>query len=269
MKGFTLIEISIVLVIIGLIAGGVLFGRDLIRIAGLRGQLTQIEMLNTTVTTFRLKYNCLPGDCKHAVSLGFGTSGGDGDNGNGNGTIDLGAVDFDSPEIRNFWYHLGQSGLTQAYPAGNIPGINTMPLKYRGYGLEGNSAGGFHVLPGHSDLIYPNEPIIRPVWLLTTSSIARDVAGVYLAIDVFYIDSKLDDGVATKGNTRVIAGDYALTGCYPDTCIGASVYNTSNGYAGACINDSIDITIGYYNTAPAAMSSSDVSLCMVYMKAQF
>lgn len=42
-SGFTLIELSIVLVIIGLIVGGVLVGRDLIKAAEVRAQVSQIE----------------------------------------------------------------------------------------------------------------------------------------------------------------------------------------------------------------------------------
>jgi prepilin-type N-terminal cleavage/methylation domain-containing protein len=46
-RGFTLIEMSIVLVVIGLIVGGVLVGRDLIRAAGVRATVTQIEKYST------------------------------------------------------------------------------------------------------------------------------------------------------------------------------------------------------------------------------
>ena len=54
--GFTLIELSIVLVIIGLIIGGVLVGRDLIAAAQVRAQISQIEKYQTAVNTFRGKY---------------------------------------------------------------------------------------------------------------------------------------------------------------------------------------------------------------------
>jgi prepilin-type N-terminal cleavage/methylation domain-containing protein len=59
--GFTLIELSIVLVIIGLVVGGVLVGRDLICAAELRAQISQIEKYNTAVNTFYGKYGGLPG----------------------------------------------------------------------------------------------------------------------------------------------------------------------------------------------------------------
>lgn len=75
-KGFTLIEIAIVLVIVGLLVGGVLVGGDLIEHARIRATLSQIERINTAVATFRVKYACLPGDCNNATSFLGGTSSG-------------------------------------------------------------------------------------------------------------------------------------------------------------------------------------------------
>lgn len=71
--GFTLVELSIVLVIIGLIVGGVMVGQNLIETSKIRAQITQISDIETQINTFRLKYNCLPGDCSSATSI-FGTT---------------------------------------------------------------------------------------------------------------------------------------------------------------------------------------------------
>ncbi len=71
-KGFTLIELSIVLVIIGLIVGGVLVGQDLIRAAGVRSTISQIEKYQTAVNTFRGKYGYLPGDIPPSATQQFG-----------------------------------------------------------------------------------------------------------------------------------------------------------------------------------------------------
>src|SRR3984957_545840 len=71
-RGFTLIELSIVLVIIGLIVGGVLVGQDLIKAAEVRAQITQIERYNTAVNTFRVKYSNVPGDMNVASAEQFG-----------------------------------------------------------------------------------------------------------------------------------------------------------------------------------------------------
>ncbi len=73
-SGFTLIELSIVLVIIGLIVGGVLVGQDLIRAAAVRATISQIESYNTAVNTFQAKYDALPGDISATNAIAFGLS---------------------------------------------------------------------------------------------------------------------------------------------------------------------------------------------------
>ena len=70
--GFTLIELSIVLVIIGLIVGGILVGRDLISAAAVRAQISQIEKFNTAVNTFFGKFQAVPGDMDPATAASFG-----------------------------------------------------------------------------------------------------------------------------------------------------------------------------------------------------
>jgi prepilin-type N-terminal cleavage/methylation domain-containing protein len=71
-SAFTLIELSIVLVIIGLIVGGVLVGRDLIGASTVRAQISQMEKLQTAVHTFRGKFNALPGDMNVTTATQFG-----------------------------------------------------------------------------------------------------------------------------------------------------------------------------------------------------
>jgi type II secretory pathway pseudopilin PulG len=88
--GFTLVEMATVLVIIGLVIGGILVGRDLIKAAEIRSQISQIERYKSAVATFRTKYNGLPGDLKSAdaAALGFfARAGGIGD-GDGNGIVE-------------------------------------------------------------------------------------------------------------------------------------------------------------------------------------
>src|ERR1700688_3889289 len=71
-SGFTLIELSIVLVIIGLIVGGILVGQDLIKAAEVRAQISQIEKYNQAVNTFRAKFNAIPGDMAVSTAQQFG-----------------------------------------------------------------------------------------------------------------------------------------------------------------------------------------------------
>jgi prepilin-type N-terminal cleavage/methylation domain-containing protein len=118
-QGFTLIELSIVLVIIGLIVGAVLVGQDLIRAAEVRAQISQIEKYNTAVNTFRDKYGALPGDLPPMVATQFnfvpraGTQG----RGDGNGLLEGWAYSGAAycwnagGEPVLFWRDLNQAGL--------------------------------------------------------------------------------------------------------------------------------------------------------------
>ena len=119
-KGFTLIELSIVLVIIGLIVGGVLVGQDLIRAAEIRATISQYEKYNTAVNTFRNKYNGIPGDLASATATSFGiyapTTGsvaGTTGYGDGNGLIEGGAASATAylGEPPMFFRHLTDASL--------------------------------------------------------------------------------------------------------------------------------------------------------------
>ena len=120
--GFTLIELSIVLVIIGLIIGGVLVGRDLIDAATVRAQISQIEKYQTAVNTFRGKYGYLPGDMPDpaATQYGFvprGVIAGEGD-GNSiiegvNGNTYVNENDQSGGETVVFWVDLTTANLIE------------------------------------------------------------------------------------------------------------------------------------------------------------
>jgi prepilin-type N-terminal cleavage/methylation domain-containing protein len=61
-KGFTLIEIAIVLVIIGLLLGGVLKGQELITGARVRNLISQQDGVKAAFFGFQDRYRALPGD---------------------------------------------------------------------------------------------------------------------------------------------------------------------------------------------------------------
>ena len=89
-RGFTLVELSIVLVIIGLIVGGVLAGRDLIRAATLRAVIKEVKNYETVIHIFRDKYGYLPADMPNARDYwpACNDNGANPCNGDGDGTND-------------------------------------------------------------------------------------------------------------------------------------------------------------------------------------
>ena len=122
-KAFSLLELSIVLVIIGLIAGGIVAGSSMIRAAELRSVITEYQQYQTAVHTFRDKYLGLPGDLKNATAfwgaahatpatclttVGTGTQT---CNGNGDGILDDSANASEYGERFTFWQHLANADL--------------------------------------------------------------------------------------------------------------------------------------------------------------
>ena len=112
-SGFTLIEIAIVLVIIGLILGGILQGQELITSARVRALADQTNNITVAWFAFQDRYRGLPGDYAGAS----GQIQADLLNGDGNGVIDT------NQERGQAWAHLGSSGiLAGKYDGAAVPG---------------------------------------------------------------------------------------------------------------------------------------------------
>jgi prepilin-type N-terminal cleavage/methylation domain-containing protein len=107
-KGFTLIEIAIVLVIIGLLLGGVLKGQELITGARVRNLISQQDGIKAAFFGFQDRYRALPGDYAAAntnINCGATSCG----VGNGNGRIEAGTGGAIHEEILA-WNHMTAAG---------------------------------------------------------------------------------------------------------------------------------------------------------------
>lgn len=74
-RGFTLLEVSIVLVVIALIAGGIVVGRSVVRNAEIQGLIADVDRFRRAANLFREKYNYLPGDYPNGAGM-WGTDAG-------------------------------------------------------------------------------------------------------------------------------------------------------------------------------------------------
>lgn len=222
---FTLIELSIVLVIIGLIVGGILLGKDLIQQAEMRSVITQIEHYKTATHTFRDKYNALPGDMANAGSywnLGSGcgsnamVQASDTCNGNGDGVIaaPVAANGFTiSSEMSGFWNHLAHANLIEGQyridGGGSNNGIghgkpgDTIPGSYHESGVELlNMPNGFQdaatgITNGkHVFVIAYADNYSWPNWGALDGNHTR----AFTPNQARIVDKKMDDGLPYSGN---------------------------------------------------------------------
>lgn len=109
-SGFTLIEISIVLVIVGLLAGGILKGQQMIENAKYQAMKKEIDGIRVAFNTFQERYRYYPGDFRYASNK-LSTSTITATNGNGNGLISGGLCTANGEESCLVWQHLILAGL--------------------------------------------------------------------------------------------------------------------------------------------------------------
>lgn len=112
-SGFTLIEIAIVLVIIGLLLGGVLKGQELITSARVRNLISQQDGIKAAFFGFQDRFRAYPGDYASANSTLKCPTGASCLNGNGNGIIESNgdtSTGSEAAETMLAWMHLASAG---------------------------------------------------------------------------------------------------------------------------------------------------------------
>jgi prepilin-type N-terminal cleavage/methylation domain-containing protein len=186
-SGFTLVEIAIVLVIIGLLLGGILKGQELINSAKVKNLANDFRVIPTYIYAYQDKFKALPGDDAQVTNhLGstatLATTGGT----VGNGVIDGSPMSTtQTDESYLFWQHVRLANL--------VAGPTTVGAGY----LPTNAVGGNI---GVASLTTTNAVITAPTPAMTgTYQVCSD--GI-LGRFVKQLDIQMDDGDTQKGSMR-------------------------------------------------------------------
>lgn len=237
-KAFTIIELAIVLVIVGLLVGSIVVAQDLISNAAVKALVEQQQKIISGATTFRTRFHSLPGDIKSASAISYnlqaraGTSG----HGDGNGLIEHGNnpayIQGLGGETALFWRDLSDANYTSRafstatdITAANLP-LGTMSLWLPTTAIQG--AGYFHAysLRGR-----------HYIYIGGFASTATDANGMLNLANTLtphnarLFDEKLDDGFGHNGTVIAI------------TAITTNAIDTGTGTATDCLN-----TNGGYNS---------------------
>jgi prepilin-type N-terminal cleavage/methylation domain-containing protein len=241
-KGFTLVEIAIVLVIIGLLLGGILKGQELINSARVRNMADLNAGVQAAYYGFIDRYRMVPGDAgsaeaKVAVGATAVNAGGD-----GNGRLDDSTGD-EFMEAIAVWEHLSKAG----FISGSFEGADGATPDATNYPDDA-----------------PENAFNGPIILFITSAyegggppkLSLNMGENVPVTIARELDVKLDDGTADTGVARA-AFDDASAGTAPAFAFGnLATVPVAAGSPGACVDGA-----GEWNTADNAQ---DCNILFLY-----
>ncbi|HTE96033.1 MAG TPA: prepilin-type N-terminal cleavage/methylation domain-containing protein [Bradyrhizobium sp.] len=185
--GFTLVEIAIVLVIIGLLLGGILKGQEMITQAKIKNIINDFNGVTVAVTSYQDRYRAIPGDDQNAATR-WTTQAPASGNGNGiiagfynaNDTSGTGGAPANTAESNLFWQHLRIAGFVPGLTTGT--GTGTPPPNATG-GLIGVESG----VVGTSGLGFTST-------IICFSNLPEKIASA--------VDGQMDDSKPASGQIR-------------------------------------------------------------------
>lgn len=241
-SGFTLVEMAIVLIIVGLIAGSVVAGKSILEGSERRTIITDVEKYIAAVDAFQQKYNALPGDYYEATTIWGAahttpatcTTTNSGTvatcDGNGNGQIGDTGSEY---EMFRTWQQLANAGLIEGKFSGVAGasgtthadiGINVPQNKIKGTGFTlrylGTGSGNYYPLTDYGHILEYG-----------TESTSYSNGAALTPEDALGIDQKIDDGLPGSGTVRTYTNT-ARTSCADSDTATSAVYLATTAAVG-------------------------------------
>jgi len=189
--GFTLVEIAIVLVIIGLLLGGILKGQEMITQARIKNVINDFNGITAAYASYQDRYRAIPGDDARANARWAGPAPAPiAVQGNGDGTLQglynanpAGATPVTAEESNLFWWHMRIAGFIPGATSG--AGVGSQPTNAFGGKIGAQNAGGAAL--GLSGLV------------VCSAGVPDKVA--------IAVDTQMDDQASASGSIRAMIGD--------------------------------------------------------------
>lgn len=201
-KGFTLVELAVVMIIVGLLIGGILKGQEMIANAQVTSTAAQAKAMDAATSTFRDQYKAFPGDmanadvrltnCTAVPCFNAGTPDGD-------GVIDLGVGEGNSNADEGGFYfnQLRAANLISGGFTGEA--TDTFGTAFP----QAEAGGGFQIGHTTGTVTGFDGGQLRVGHYLSINGAVADVGaatGALTPSQAGRIDSKLDDGAANSGS---------------------------------------------------------------------
>ena len=179
-QGFTLVEIAIVLVIIGLLLGGILKGQEMINQAKIKNVIADFSGVSAAYHGYQDRYRAIPGDDPNAATRWAAAPAAVPGTGNGvlGGAYNAAAdVAGDAGESRRWWDHLRRAGFVSG--AGTQQPFNAVTGMI---GVQTGDAAAGTAMGGISGL------------MMCSANLPDKIA--------IAVDTQMDDGVPASGTVR-------------------------------------------------------------------
>jgi prepilin-type N-terminal cleavage/methylation domain-containing protein len=247
-NAFSLVELSIVLVILGLLTGGILAGQSLIRASEMRAVTNEYMRYSTALGTFKDKYFAIPGDFNNAQAFwgtaaacpGISTTATGGTcNGDGNGQISTSAATAN--EVFRAWQELALAGLIE----GSYSGTSGDTTATDSYVIFGTNVPKSRMANAGWGILYLGPVAVSSAtWFDGTFSNvlffgsgnnanSLPTAAVLKPEEAWNIDTKVDDGKPATGavvSLEAQAGTSSTTGC-SDTASSTTATMAASSYS--------------------------------------